>query len=479
MTASHWILGLLLGVALLAGLFFLIRSTASDNRQTIDLSLFNLPIGKVSLSLGVVLVLGSIAGAVLGFPALEEAQRTSRIETLEADAADLDATIAAQGGRIAELEGDLNQRDDEIAGKNVRIGELEAEGRRQAGAIGRLEKMIDEKDRLIGEAAETMRTADEELRRRAALIGTLRQELKAAEKEARNAVQVARDIASAANEADLSAREREELRRVRAGIEEIDAGLSRLALREAPLLEIVGRQAVANYEIYARSLAGAEADALDRGFGLFEFESERFTLESHYGGGEIERLLSEIAPALCGAVNASIAGDVSLEDAIRRIPALEKYEGIPEPLLVLADYAYLRLQLQALAVDAEVFVRGYADGERAGWSRPLPSRTPDRIEVHPLANPDAASPLGDWRFLATTEPRPAGHGPGRYNNADLPNLRGLATRDLMQEVVGNCALPGREPGNLGTGAAILEGKLHEQYLGSDRKSRAFVSIGLR
>lgn len=79
----------------------------------------------------------------------------------------------------------------------------------------------------------------------------------------------------------------------------------------------------------------------------------------------MERLVAEILPALCGAVNASIAGDVSLEDAIRRIPALKKYEGLPEQLLVLAEYAYLRLQLQVLAVDAEVFVRGYADGERS------------------------------------------------------------------------------------------------------------------
>ncbi len=491
MTAAHWLLGGAGAFFAIAGIIFLLRTvegsrTPAGDRQTIDLFFLSLPIGSVSVSVGTLLLILSAVIFYFGVPALEQAQRTSRIETLENNLRDANGTIEERDKKIGELEEDLSSKDQKIGDLNTSIGQkdveisgLKAKTRRQEKEIERKAQTITVKDQEIDDLKDLVRTRDRALERNKTQIMSLRTDLQDAKKEARNAMQVARDIASAENEADLSAGEREELRRVREGIDQINSELDRLALREAPLLEIVGQPAVANYEIYARSLASSDEDALDRGFGLLAFESERFTVENYYSEGEIERLLAEIGPALCGAVNASIADDISIHDAIRRIPSLEKYEGVPEPIRVIAESAYLQLQLQALAIEAKVFVRGYADGERAGWSRPLPLDTPRQLEAHPLANPDLISPLANWRFLAETEPRDIGDDNGEYANADLPNLRGFATLELMSEAVSGCALPGQEPGGLDPQIEILDGKLYGSHTGTDRKARAFVSISLR
>jgi len=470
-----------------AGIFFLIRttspsrrvSTESDDRQTAEFSVFGIPIGRVSLSLGVVLVAMSAALVALGLPGIEAVQHANQIAALEGDKTTLNERIGKRDATIETLNGTISAKDERISKLEEATQSASVTIRERNGEISRLENVIERKDKLLSELGDTIRQATALIQTATREKAALLEKLRSAEAEAANAVQVARDVASAVGEARLSESEREELRRVREGIGAINTELSYVALREAPLLEIVGRLGVANYEIYARRFAENEGDALDRGFGLFEFESERFTLENQYGEGEMERLLEEIAPAICDAVNASIAGDVSLEDAIRRISALEKYEGLPEQLVVLAEYAYLRLQLQALAVDAEIFVRGYADGERSDWSRALPSRSPDRIDLHPLANPDAGTPLGEWRFLDPTVTRPIGDRTGNYRNGDLPNLRSLTTRALMDEVIAGCSLPGQEPNGLGTRSAVLEGKLDDAHGGVDRKSRAFVSITLR
>lgn len=462
-------LGVVILLAFIAGLaaFFI---PVTQREQAIDISPFGLPLGTARVSTGVVLVLASMAGAVWGVPALEVAKSKNELSALTGQ-------LSARNEKIGRIE---TERDDALEA----LKEVERESERRQSTIDRQKSNLDRKEKQLLDAADTMNQAREELGRRldrivvqSTEIVSLKQQLEAAKSDLENSIQIAKDVASAANEAGLSNSEREELERVRRGIDAINRSLKYVSIREAPLLEIVGESALTNFEVYSKTFG--DQSSLDRGFGLIDFPSESFSIDEYYSSSEIEAIVSEIAPAVCEAIGQSIVQDVSFEETIRRIPALEKYEGFAQELIVLSEFEHFRQRLQALAVDAEILVRGYADGERSGWSRALPEEIQPSAKVHPLANPAITSPLRDWRFLADETQYSLGQRDGSYSNEHLPNLRAVATLGLLEAIGTSCQIPGGSAQGIVPSVGILDGRLHTEYLGTDRKSRAFVSIKLR
>jgi hypothetical protein len=474
-------LGLAIVVAMVVGLILAVVRKNDQNGAEAEWTPFNIPIGRYKLTTGLALVVAALVAAAYGVPQIEATRQADRIAILE-------STIEDRDGSIKDLQGEKEQLEEKAKTleKQLNTAELERDaanllvGQRDQ-KIFELNGTIEEKDTTIADRDEEIayleRSAESQKRAHETKTTELESELEATRVALRSAEQLARDIASAANEARLSARQRADLERIRGDIDAINGAMTYLKVREAALLRVGDRTPATTYEIYAPYLQGDASDT--RGIGLFRFFSESFEIESMRSRAELEQILPEVGAALCDVVGAFVVSGVGLDDALARIDSLQKYEGLGQQLTVLAEFEYVRQQLQALAVEAKVYVRGYADGERSGWQRELPNNVSPTIAVHAMSLPNAASPLRDWRFEAMTEARRVADASGHYTNAELPNLRGVATREVLEILGTTCGLPGQNADVIEAGLGILDGRLDPEYLGEDRKSRVFVSIDLR
>ncbi len=487
---SDWILGilqLLLAVvvvlAMLCGLYLLIFRKDDNQFVEGEGKYHDFSFGKYKVPIGFALVVLAVAAAAYSVTEIEKIRQTQRIENLEGTITTRNSTIDSQNKSIEKLDGEiesLETKQNELADANKDLErDLEAEQRLVEAKNNEIASLQNK----IREAASTIDGLDENIRQleRSSELQQRRfdaqtEALEAARTAMRDAEQIARDIASADSERGLSPRQREHLDRVRSGIHAINDDLQYLQLRETALLRVGGKVPGTTYEIYAPHLQGEEPEI--RGIGLFRFYSESFEIEGMRSRDELELIFQDLGEALCDAISEYVVSGVGLDDALARIDSLEKYEGFSDQLTVLAEYEYFRQQLQALAVDPRVYVRGYADGERAGWQNELHHEVPPTISVHPMSR-ETASPLRDWRFEEMTEPRQLADTSGQYNNTQLPNLRGMATREVLETLGTTCGLPGRNPDVIEAEVGILDGRLDPEFGGEDRKSRVFVSIGLR
>lgn len=487
---SDWILDILqlllvtvIVLAMLCGLYLIIVRKNDQQFVEGEGEYRGVSLGKYKAPIGFALVSLAVVAAAFTVIEIEEIRQTQRIENLEEIIETRDGTIASLETDIEELEDEnegLETERNELADKNI---DLERDLGSEQLLVASKKDEITSLQTTIGESVATINGLDDDIRRLERSAELHQREfdaqtevLEATRSALRDAEQIARDIASADSERGLSTRQREHLDRVRSGIDAINDNLRYLQLRETALLHVGERVPGTTYEIYAPHLQGEGPET--RGIGLFRFFSESFEIEGMRSRHELELIFQDLGEALCDAISEYVVSGVGLDDALARIDSLEKYEGLSDQLTVLAEYEYFRQQLQALVVEPRVYVRGYADGERAGWQNELHDDVPLTISVHPMSW-ETASPLRDWRFEATTEPRQLADKSGQYTNTQLPNLRGVATREVLETLGTTCGLPGRNADVIEAEVGILDGRLDPEFGGEDRKSRVFVSIGLR
>lgn len=280
------------------------------------------------------------------------------------------------------------------------------------------------------------------------------------------------------NENALSPDQRAQLDRYNKGIDAFNADLTVLRIRPSPWPVIVGRKAIATYEVYRKDF---DQDAVrPRGAGLFNFASEQFTLEGESAKGLTEELSSRLAQLICDASMAAIVNGVSPREAFARIPLLAQYESDGQRVTEVAELKYVMMRLQLLAADSLVLVRGYADGEDGPWEHPLNPAFKD-VDLRENAFPERKPE----EYALEFKPEPLSHIVlGRpttyttYGNVDLPNLRGEATQRIISALIQSCPPPAnRQVGKIDV--QVLEGRVYEAKSRVDRKSRVFLVIFLK
>ena len=133
---------------------------------------------------------------------------------------------------------------------------------------------------------------------------------------------------------------------------------------------IARQKAVAIFQIYSTGFQ--EGRDLERGPGLFDFDSEKYwPLKGDYQGkiydGTNERLNSEIVDLICPAADRAVNQNVSIQDAINSIRKPSGFDISKELIPEFAEFSYAAMRIKAMAGEAVLLVRGYADGEEGAW----------------------------------------------------------------------------------------------------------------
>jgi hypothetical protein len=276
----------------------------------------------------------------------------------------------------------------------------------------------------------------------------------------------------------LSKDEQAELDRLNQGLEALNGELTLLRVRMAPWPVIVGQEVRVVYEIYRKSF---ETDKTSlRGFGLFDFDAERYTIKGDILKNSIlDDLDTNIGRAICGGIERAINKTVSLNDAFARVPELQGLD-YQQLLGIVKEYKYLEWQIQRLSASALVTVTGYADGEVASWERKLefPAKA---IQLHESADPSYPYPLYPLTYKANLSRVALGRPPNytAYANVDLPNLRAAEVQILISRLADSCA---RFTGNTFRDkipVQILEGRTYQALNENDRKTRVHVLVSLK
>lgn len=303
-------------------------------------------------------------------------------------------------------------------------------------------------------------------------LGDQTSQRKEAQQEALHAWQVADRIS-------LTPAQQAEFNEIDKGVLDLNKGLTYLRIATAYWPRIAGKKAVATYEIYQKAF---EADQKrPRGAGLFDFNSEEYKIKGDYNGRLAQVLQTQASALICEAARRAIVEGVLPSDAIRNMPPIRDYDMNSQLLATLGEFQYLRMRLQIMAGRAVILTRGYADGERTGWSQKLdPSFA--TVQLHENATPDA-QPI---EYALTFRPeltqvaigKASTNGP-IYGNTDLPNLRGEMAARIISLLVDDCPLnvPNFSPDTIPV--QILEGQVYAQHSEIDRKARLHLLVFLK
>jgi hypothetical protein len=181
---------------------------------------------------------------------------------------------------------------------------------------------------------------------------------------------------------------------------------------------------------------------------------------------------------ICTAINRAVEQGVSLNDAIAGIPKPTGFDLDDELLKTLVDFPYLVTKLKALAGHPILYVRGYADNQESPWKDPLYLPFPPLV-FHVHRN-EGSDPLIDeikLAFQAAESDCAIGKKEGDqtiYANPDLPNLRAVTTKRILEALMTTC--PGR--GSSQIPVEILDGWVYSNHNEEDRKVRLFLVIFL-
>jgi len=280
----------------------------------------------------------------------------------------------------------------------------------------------------------------------------------------------------------LSPQQLEEYRSRKRDIRELNSNLSSLRIIEAHSPKIDGQKAVARFQIYSANFQAGRAEG--RGPGIFDFDSRKYwPLKGDFSGriydGMNETLDSQLVDFICTAINRAVEKSVSPKDTIASIPRPTGFDIDQQLLQVLVEFPYVAMKLKAMAAHAILYVRGYADSQERSWKDPLyfPFPPPD-IHVHRNAGSDPLTDEIKLEFQAAESPCTIGEKVGNqtmYANPDLPNLRAVTTKRILEALMTSC--PGRESSPIPV--EILDGWVYSNRSVEDRKVRLFLVIILK
>ncbi len=280
------------------------------------------------------------------------------------------------------------------------------------------------------------------------------------------------------NDSSLSDRQRKEYNSLSKEVNELNNELSQLRIEPTYWPKIDGRKAVATFQIYKKEFE--QDQALGRGAGLFDFESEKYSVEGDYNNKLTENLRSEVVGIVCEAAARAMNQGVSLQQAIAGMAKPTGYDLSKNLLPELAEFAFVQMRLKMMAAQALLLVRGYADGERADWQKQLDPATPATVLLHENASSDPTLAEYKLTFKSTETNVPVGRNEGNstvYNNKDLPNLRAETVTEILRAIIDGCPAPNIPVGTIPI--EILEGWVYPNHSLPDRKVRAFLLIFLK
>jgi len=422
------------------------------------------PVGAVIAVASMLLVVGLVA---LYNPALEKenkrltaenADLTSELQTTKKERDDLDNKLRAEkahsdtlANQVRALTTDKEQAEEKLVSVQGGLTQAQQKVATQASQINDLSGKNDTLTKQLSNQ-------------------TLQRE--EAQKQALLAWQTA-------NEMGLSPAQQAEFKDIDAKVMDLNKDLTYLRIAPAYWPRIEGKKAVATYEIYQKAF---EADQMrPRGAGLFDFNSEEYTIKGDYQGRLAQTIQTSISGLICEAARRAVTQHVPVSDAIRNMPPIREYDLDPQLRAILGEFQYVRMRLQIMAGYAVILVRGYADGEQTGWSRKL---DPDfaTVQLHENARPNA-QPID---YALTFKPdltqvaigKDSSNGP-TYTNTDLPNLRGDMAARIISALVDDCpqTVPNTSVGTIPV--EVLEGQVYSQHSEVDRKARVYLLVFLK
>ena len=305
-------------------------------------------------------------------------------------------------------------------------------------------------------------------------IGNLTKQLD----DAREATQTA---LAAMDKSSLSDQQRREYDSRTQEVADINKNLSFIQIVPTHWPRIAGQKAVATFQIYSTGFQG-DRD-LERGAGLFDFDSEKYwPLKGDYQGkiydGTNERLNSEIVDLICQAADRAVNQNVSIQDAIKSIRKPSGFDLSKELIPEFTEFSYAAMRIKAMAGQAVLLVRGYADGEQGAWEKPLDFRLPSVLQVHRNAGSDPMTAEINLAFQSTESPFEVGQKAGVttvYTNKDLPNLRAASVAKVLTALMTACSE--RDSGPIPV--QILDGWVYPHHDVADRKVRLFLVVFLK
>jgi len=217
-----------------------------------------------------------------------------------------------------------------------------------------------------------------------------------------------------------------------------------------------------------------------RGFGLFNFQAERFELSESGYENVSEPRRTELLRAICEASKRAILEKIAPGDAVNRIRELEGVAKEYPFIVQLTELQYARMTIQILGGNSLVLVRGYADGERGPWQRDLAA--PVEVQVHQPVDTTPADVDRDVDFAAAQTPKQLGHpeaGRIKYGNVDLPDLRAAAVADMIRTLVRSCPADPGLPALNQIELELLEGQVYSGFNAVDRKVRVYLMVYLK
>lgn len=423
-----------------------------------------------------VLILAGVLGIVAGVPYFYSQNSDKASRDLTARVGALQDDNKTKDEQITELEGQLRGEQDKNRMLEGEKHDLSLRLKSETVAHQKTKADLDDKTREAEGLSGDLQRERERSHHLVAENGGLKQSLRDTEKRLLNAVDDLDRVWQLADRLSLSEAGRAALEQLQDKVLDLNGELTFVRVRKAAWPKIVGQAAVATFEIYDKDLGGDLASL--RGIGLFDFGSQQYRVSGDSAGRLSAELAERIGQEICQSIQRAIAGEVPLVQVVKQIPELSKYDGDPVMLMKIGELWYVATRLKAMVARTRIMVRGYADGEQAGWERPLDASR-RRVELHPNAFPSS-----DFRedyaltFKAGVETvdlgRPSSNR-ATYGNADLPNLRAAEVDAILKALTLACPSQGVD-GPLS--AEILEGRVYREHGPADRKARVHFALEL-